>query len=915
VPAADYEVDVMPTSCGYSYATGADVWFDIPVPAATQMTFQCTSPYGSYYFGYSLDCTACTLSQYGYSTGSFVYTNTTAETVDVHAFIQDYYLTAGNFTATVSLVDLPEGDTCIDAVDIASFPHTWSGTSTLFIHTCPAGVCPGTSGPDVWHEVTVPADTVLRVEKTAGTSNTFIAAVSDCGGAPTVLRFVKAPENPEILVWHNQSASPVTVYVVTGLVSSGTLTTTQFTFSLAAPVAGDFCTNAVAVPQGSTAHYTGTWAALGDYWWGGAGCGAAGGAEVWFEVPVPAAQRLTVTELTGMEDVSLSLLNACGDTACELTSDTGILQYLNTTSSAQTVYVAVDAMDDSPAFAGYDVTFSWDVQPQGDLCANPIPIDVTSLDVSWTSGDWTSFTDTVTMTDASCEDADGRDVWFDVTVGPAQKLVVTNEDLTVETRLHVVDECGEDEVCVVSAAEELIWYNESASNATVTIGFEAYDNATVAGGIDVLFATEAIATGDSCATAIDVNEGTVPWTNYQPLSDFGSSWPNGVCEPASGSTVWYAIDVPDDRVVKVEELNSVDAVVYLTEDCPVLDTCLGSSDAPEMVNWYNTSGATKTVYAAVRGKTATSGTVQTRVSVSTAANGNFCSNAIPIDLTSTATGSWSGDLSSFVDGFTGSTGCAGAIGPEVWFAVTVPAGNWLNASNGTSTDVAVQMLGSCATNNCVVAGASSAWWQNSSSSAATVYVVVEGDGIVTGALDLTFTRMTTPPEVTLGTGTSDYYMPMELFWNYSYSQTIYLPSELYAGPIQQIGWQYNGAGSSTETIVIYMGHTTKATFSSGTDWVTLAGLTQVYSGTLALSSSGWYMIDLDTPFSYNGTDNLVIAVDKNTGSYITSITYFYCSSVTGTRSLYYYSDSTNPAPASPPSGYTASYMPNTRIHY
>jgi hypothetical protein len=764
--------------------------------------------------------------------------------------------------------------------------------------------------------VSVPADTVLRVEKTAGASNTFIAAVSDCGGAPTVLRFVKAPENPEILVWHNQSASPVTVYVVTGFVSSGTLTTTQFTFSLAAPVPGDFCTNAVAVPQGSTAHYTGTWAALGDYFWGGAGCGDSDGVEVWFEVPVPAAQRLTVTELTGMDEVSLSLLNACGDAACELTSDTGILQYLNITSSAQTVYVTVDAMDDTPTYPGYDVTFNWDVQPQGDLCANPIPIDVTSLDVSWTTGDWADFTDTVTMLDTSCEDADGRDVWFDVTVGPAQKLVVTNNDLWTETRLHAVNECGEDAVCTASAAETLFWYNESASNATVTIGIEAYDNATVAGDIDVTFSAEAIAIGDSCATAFDVNEASLPWEDARSLLGFGSSWPNGVCEPASGSTVWYAIDVPDDRVVKVEELNSVDAVVYLTEDCPVLDTCLGSSDSPEFVNWYNTSGATKTVYAAVRGKTAISGTERTRVSISTAADGNFCSNAVPVDLTTVVTDGWSGNLSSFVDGFTGGTGCAGAVGPEVWFAVTVPAGNWVNATNDGATAVAIQALGSCSTNDCDVAGGSSTWWQNTSTSPATAYFVVEGDGVVTGALDLTFTRMTTPPEVELGDGTYDASLPMELYYDYSYSQSIYLSSEIYPGPIQEIGWDFNGGYSSTETIVIYMGHTTKTAFSSGSDWIPSSDLTQVYSGTISPSAAGWLMVELDTPFNYNGSDNLVIAVDKNTGTYYSYASDFYCTSTATARSLQTYGDYYDILPSAPTAAYsTTAYIPNTRILY
>jgi hypothetical protein len=374
--------------------------------------------------------------------------------------------------------------------------------------------------------------------------------------------------------------------------------------------------------------------------------------------------------------------------------------------------------------------------------------------------------------------------------------------------------------------------------------------------------------------------------------------------------------VPDDRVVKVEELYSVDAVVYLSGDCPVEDTCLGSSDSPEMVSWYNTTGSVKTIYAAVRGKTATSGTVRTRVNISTAADGNFCSNAIPINLTTETTDAWAGNLSSFVDGFTGGAGCSGVVGPEVWFAVTVPAGNWVNATNGTTTAVSIQALENCETNECAVAGGSSTWWQNASSSAATVYFVVEGDGVVTGALSLVFTRMTTPPEVELGTGTYDASLPMELWYCYSYSQTIYLASEIYPGQIQQIGWQFNGLYSTTESVAIYMGHTTKTAFSSSTDWVPYSDLTLVYNGSLSLSSAGWYMIDLDTPFNYNGTNNLVVAVDKNTGTYWSSSNNFYCTAMGTARSLQYYQDSYDILPSSPGSAYsTTAYIPNTRIHY
>ena len=63
-------------------------------------------------------------------------------------------------------------------------------------------------------------------------------------------------------------------------------------------------------------------------------------------------------------------------------------------------------------------------------------------------------------------------------------------------------------------------------------------------------------------------------------------------------------------------------------------------------------------------------------------------------------------------------------------------------------------------------------------------------------------------------------------------------------------------------------------------------------------ANNWMEIPLTTPFNYNNTDNLVIAVDENTSGYASmSWGAFTSGSNTG---IYYYNDSTNPDPASPP---------------
>jgi len=174
----------------------------------------------------------------------------------------------------------------------------------------------------------------------------------------------------------------------------------------------------------------------------------------------------------------------------------------------------------------------------------------------------------------------------------------------------------------------------------------------------------------------------------------------------------------------------------------------------------------------------------------------------------------------------------------------------------------------------------------------------------------------------IGTGTiTDQALPIEPFYGYSLSQSIYLSSEINFGaaPIQKIAYYYSGT-SWTDAITIYMGHTTKTAFSSSSDWVASSNLTQVYSGSLTTTtSSGWVELTLSTPFSYNGNSNLVVAVDENTSGYHASADEFYCSAVTGNRSIVFYDDNTNPSPSSPPTSgtylYTKAYIPNTRLTF
>ncbi len=160
-------------------------------------------------------------------------------------------------------------------------------------------------------------------------------------------------------------------------------------------------------------------------------------------------------------------------------------------------------------------------------------------------------------------------------------------------------------------------------------------------------------------------------------------------------------------------------------------------------------------------------------------------------------------------------------------------------------------------------------------------------------------------------------IPIDNYYSYSYSEQIYLQSEINnTGDIVSVEFEYNGNQAFTDAIKIYMGHTSKSSFSSTSDWVTSSGMTLVYDGNISVTTTaGWVSITLDNAFNYNNTDNLVIAVDENTGTYHSSSSHFY-SLGTGngtSRSNVYSNDYINPNPASPPSGYVQNYVPSLKL--
>jgi len=150
---------------------------------------------------------------------------------------------------------------------------------------------------------------------------------------------------------------------------------------------------------------------------------------------------------------------------------------------------------------------------------------------------------------------------------------------------------------------------------------------------------------------------------------------------------------------------------------------------------------------------------------------------------------------------------------------------------------------------------------------------------------------------------SSYYVPLNNYYNYSLSETLIEAGEI-GGPMIidtiQYHYRYSSAMTDKDNVTIWIQPTTKSAFSSSSDIVALDTniAVQVYSGPMNFSF-GWNDIALTTPYSFDGTTNLLIIVDDNSGDYNGNSYTFSTASCSGYKSICWYSDSRNPDPLDP----------------
>jgi len=122
-------------------------------------------------------------------------------------------------------------------------------------------------------------------------------------------------------------------------------------------------------------------------------------------------------------------------------------------------------------------------------------------------------------------------------------------------------------------------------------------------------------------------------------------------------------------------------------------------------------------------------------------------------------------------------------------------------------------------------------------------------------------------EITIGTGTSDWILPLATGYQDARTQTIYLASEIgMSGQITSLALDVSILpGQVMNNFTIRIKHTALAEYTSPASWED-TGWSVVYQTNQTISATGWNTFSFSSPFNYNGTDNLMVDISFDNSS-------------------------------------------------
>lgn len=414
------------------------------------------------------------------------------------------------------------------------------------------------------------------------------------------------------------------------------------------------------------------------------------------------------------------------------------------------------------------------------------------------------------------------------------------------------------------------------------------------------FTTTAALTNDNCANAEEIYpNSTCIQTAGNVAGSTVSGLPKASCDGFGGTPklldVWYKFQATSaTHIIKVSPSVSFDAVVALHTSCS--GGQIGCADNG------GGSGAAETI-------TANGLTIGTTYYLRVYAYGS----SIPATTTfnicitgaSTPCGVPSGLAVSSVSLSTANLNWAsvsGAVSYNVQYK-PVSSSTWTTVSTSTNSVVLSGLNVSTAYEYKVQAVCSSA----GSYSAVANFTTSSGSSSST--------------TITVGTATTPYSAhPFGTVYMDERVQYIYKKPELTAAGwtsaepyLKSISFYVSSVSpQAMNTFKITMAHTSGNSFTN-TSFVTGTNTTTVFTGTVSLVQ-GWNTLTFSTPFSYNGSSNVLMNICWNNNSF-THNSAVHANSYPGYQALYYRADLSNSGPCAKTTGTRSYYRPNTKFEF
>ncbi len=168
--------------------------------------------------------------------------------------------------------------------------------------------------------------------------------------------------------------------------------------------------------------------------------------------------------------------------------------------------------------------------------------------------------------------------------------------------------------------------------------------------------------------------------------------------------------------------------------------------------------------------------------------------------------------------------------------------------------------------------------------------------------------------VIVGTGTATQSYPINCYYGYERSASIYTAAEIgVVGSISKLAWYPTLTTTNNVPVKIYIKHTTAIALSATTWASSISGATLVYSGTMAgTTANAWKEFSLTTAFNFTGgTNNLLVLVETNYGGTGAGSSTGPAVRYTSATNQHMYIRADNTAPTG--NGSVTSYRPNIGI--